>query len=234
MSITLNKAICLHAQAEDLKFLNPVRNRLGKLLGGNFHGFSIGDQNSETIARLALGRAEGSFVIIFAHGGSDYVRGGEYVHRVTREIIEANKFLTAGDAHVFRGKVVFCMSCGSNGLARASLDAGAQAFVGFQDVPFNRYDSEGNQISNREFEQHAQRLIMNVVKATIERFVTGRATLNEAVAFFRLWICQDVVRFVHRMGSFKQRHEVAALLLRVKDGVCYHGMPDVRFLQRNG
>jgi hypothetical protein len=77
VSITLNKAICLHAQADDLKFLNPARNRLGKLLGENFHSFPIGDQNSQTTARRALEKAEGSFVIVFAHGGSDYVRGGE-------------------------------------------------------------------------------------------------------------------------------------------------------------
>lgn len=234
MSITVNKAICLHAQADDLKFLNPVRNRMGKLLGENFRHFSIGDQNSQAAARRALEKAEGSFVVIFAHGGSDYVRGGEYVHRVTREIIEANKFLTTRDADIFRGKVVFCMSCDSNGLARASWDAGAHAFVGFNQVPFNRYDTNGDQISNREFEQHAQQLIMNAVKATIERFVTGRATLDEAVAFLRLWICQEVVRFVRKVQSFKQRREVAALLLRVKDGVQYHGMPDVRFVQFNG
>lgn len=229
MSITVNKAICLHAQAEDLKFLNPVRNRISKLLGDSFRGFSFADQNSQTDARLGLEKAAGAFVVIFAHGGSDYVRGGEYVHRVTREIVEAKKFLTVHDAHVFRGKIVFCLSCDSNGLAQASLDAGAEAFVGFDDVPFNRYDAAGNPTTNREFEQHAQQLIANAVKATVERFVTGRATLDEAVAFLRLWICQNVVRFAREMQAFKQRREVAALLLRVKDGVRYHGKPDVKF-----
>jgi hypothetical protein len=137
------------------------------------------------------------------------VRGGEYVHRVTREIVEARKFLTVQDSHVFRGKVVFCLSGDSNGLAQASLDAGAQAFVGFDDVPFNRYDAAGNPTTNREFEQHAQQLIANAVKATVERFVTGRATLDEAVAFMRLWICQNVVRFARETQAFKQRREVA-------------------------
>jgi hypothetical protein len=84
------------------------------------------------------------------------VRGGGYVHRVTREIVEAKKFLTVQDAHVFRDKIVFCMSCDSNGLARASLDAGAQAFVGFDEIHFNRYDANDNPTTNREFEQHAR------------------------------------------------------------------------------
>lgn len=230
MSITLNKAICLHAQANDLKFLNPVRNRMAKLLDRSFQGFSFGDQTSQAAARLALKKAEGSFVVIFAHGGSNYIRGGEYVHRVTREIIEAEKFLTAHDANIFRSKVVFCLSCESNGLAQTSLAAGAQAFIGFDAIPFNRYDANGNLITNHEFELHAQQLIANAIKGTIERFITGRATLDEAVAFLRLWICQDVVRFVGKLQSLKQRREIAALLLRVKDGVRYHGKPDITFV----
>ncbi len=229
MSLKVNKAICLHAQADDLKFLNPVRNRMAKLLGDSFRGFSFGDQNSQTDARLGLEKAEGAFVVIFAHGGSDYVRGGEYMHRTTREIIEAKKFLTLQDAHVLRGKVVFCLSCDSNGLARASLDAGAQAFVGFDEIHFNRYDAEDNPTTNREFEQHAQQLIAEAVKAAVERFVTGKVPLDEAVAFLRLWICQNVVRFVRKLQSFKQRREVAALLLRFKDGVRYHGKLGVQF-----
>jgi hypothetical protein len=39
----------------------------------------------------------------------------------------------------------------------------------------------------------------------------------------------DVVRFVRKLQSFKQRREVAALLLRVKDGVRYHGRLGVQF-----
>jgi len=229
VSITVNKAICLHAQADDLKFLNPVRNRMRKLLGESFRGFSFGNQTSQADARLGLEKAEGAFVVIFAHGGGDYVRGGEYVHRVTREIVEAKKFLTVQDAHVFRGKVIFCLSCDSNGFARASLESGAHAFVGFSDVPFNRYDAGGNPIGNHEFECHAQQLIANAIKATIERFVTGRATLDESVEFFRLRICQDAIRFVRETISFKQRREVAALVLRVKDGVRYCGEQGVAF-----
>jgi hypothetical protein len=64
VSITVNKAICLHAQAEDLKFLNPVRNRISKLLSDSFRGFSFADQKSQTDARLGLEKAEGSFVVI--------------------------------------------------------------------------------------------------------------------------------------------------------------------------
>ena len=234
MSITVNKAICLHAQAEDLKFLNPVRNRMQKLLGDSFRGFSFGEGNSEAEARRALEQAEGSFVVIFAHGGSDYIRGGEYADRISRQIMGGGRFRPAQGANIFHSKIVFCMSCDSNGLAGPSVAAGARAFVGFNDVHFNRYDAGGTVMSNREFEQHAQKFIAKATQATIERFITGKATLGEAVAFMRLWICQASVEFVRACQSFKERREVAALLLRLKDGVCYHansGTPAIRFIK---
>lgn len=235
MSITVNRAICLHAKADDLRFLNPVRNRMGKLLGEkSFHVCSFGDRNSEAHARLALKRAEGAFVVIFAHGGSNYIRGGEYFDRISRQILGGEKFLTVDDADVFQGKVIFCLSCDSNGLAGPSLAAGARAFVGFNDVHFNRYAANGTLISDREFEQHAQQLIASAIRVTIERFISGKATLSEAVAFLRLWICQAAVQFVRTNQLFKGGRDVAALLLRVKDGVQYHASvstPAIRFVK---
>jgi hypothetical protein len=227
--IIVSNAICLHAQADDLKFLNPVRNRMEKLLCKQFRSFSFGDQKSEADARLGLTQAQAGFVVILAHGSNTYLRGGEYVNRITREHIEGEKFMTINDAHYFAGKAVFCLSCDSNGLAAASLKAGAKAFVGFDDIPFRRYDERGSIISNNEFEHHAQELLAGAIKAALERFVTGRSSLEEAVAFLRLYICQQVVRFVRDMRSFKQRAEVAALLLRIKNGVRYHGKSDMIF-----
>jgi len=230
VSTVVAKALCLHAAAEDLKFLNPVRNRMAKLLGNRFRGFCFGDQSSVNDARIALTRSEGSLIVIFAHGGSDYVRGGEYVHRVTREVIEAKKFLTLEDMNLFRGNAVFCMSCDSNGLASTSLAAGAKAFVGFNEIPFNRYDARGKLVTNREFEQHAQKLLANATKCCIERFLSGQMTLEESVGFLRLCVCQHAVQFVRRFPSLKPRREIAALLLRMKEGVRYYGEADVRFV----
>lgn len=229
MNITANRAICLHAEAEDLRFLNPARNRMSKLLGQSFRGLSFGDQNSLIEARLTLQRAHGYLVVIFAHGGSSYVRGGEYSDRLTREIVEGGKLLSIQEVHMLRGKMVFCLSCDSNGLASACIDAGAHAFVGFDAIPFNRYDATGCLIRDNAIEHHAQQLIADGVKAALERFVTGRLTLDEAVEFLRLWICKEVVRFVRDMVAVKQRREIAALVLRMKDGMRFHGKSGVRF-----
>src|ERR1035437_8046345 len=121
----LRTALCLHAQSSDLKFLNQVRNRIGKLLGSQAKFYELADQASNADATLALRNAADGFVVIFSHGNSDYLRGGEDRSRMTGEQIEVEKFITRKDLVAFRGKVVCCMSCESNGLAEACQAAGA-------------------------------------------------------------------------------------------------------------
>ena len=52
------------------------------------------------------------------------------------------------------GTVVFCMSCDSNELAQASLDAGAIGFVGFDKIPFNRFNDAGEPIGSHVLVKH--------------------------------------------------------------------------------
>jgi hypothetical protein len=201
-----------------------------KLLGSQIKAFELADQASHAHAMLALRQAADGFVVIFAHGSGDYLRGGEYRSRATRENIEIEKFLTRDDLSAFSGKVVFCMSCDSKELAQASIDAGAIAFVGFDKIPFNRFDAHGELIKNRVLEKHCQeKLIAPAITAALERFLTGRASLDEAVDYLRLWISKNAVEYVRQYTSVKERREVAALFLKMKDGVRYHGPLGIRF-----
>ena len=203
-----------------------------KLLGSQLKFFELSDQASHAAAMLALRQATESFVVVFAHGSGDYLRGGEYRSRATGENIEIEKFLDREDLYAFKDKVVFCMSCDSNGLAQASLDAGAIAFVGFDKIPFNRFDAAGELIpsNGNVLEKHCQdKLIAPAITAALERFLTGRASLDEAVDYLRLWITKNAVAYVRQYTSVKERREVAALFLKVKDGVRYHGPLGIRF-----
>ena len=230
---TIGKAFWLHAKARDLKFLNPVRNRLAKVLGGSCRGFELGDPRSNAEALIAVGNAASGFVVVLAHGGSDYIRGGEYMSRLTGEIVEVEKFVTRQDLGVFSGKVVFCLSCDSNQLAQAVVGSGAIAFVGFDEVPFDRFDASGSPIGSHVLVKHCQALIAEAVQATLDRFIAGRASLEESVDYLRLWIAQKAVNYVRQMGrkGVKERKEVAALFLKVKSGVKVHGVRGVWFKQ---
>jgi hypothetical protein len=226
----LKTSLCLHAQSSDLKFLNPVRNRIAKLLGSQLKAYELTDRASHADAMLALKQAVEGFVVIFAHGSGDYLRGGEYRSRASGENIEIEKFLTREDLGAFNGKVVFCMSCDSNGLAQASIDAGAIAFVGFDKIPFNRFNAAEEPIGSHVLVKHCQeKLLAPAITATLERFVTGRATLDGAVDYLCLWITKNAVAYVREYKSVKERREVAALFLRVKQGIRYHGPSGIRF-----
>ena len=225
----LQNAICLHAQSADLKFLNPVRNRMGKILDRRFKSFELTNQHSNAAAVLALRQADDALVVIFAHGSGDYLRGGEYRSRLTGDNVEIDKFLTRSDLSVFQGKVVFCLSCDSNGLAESAMDAGAIAFVGFDQVPFDRFDSDGNPIGSKVLVQHTQELIAHCIQATLERFLTGKSTLRESVDFLRLWIAKQAVVYVRENGAVKERREIAALFMRIGVGVRYQGLRDIKF-----
>ncbi|NTW88494.1 MAG: hypothetical protein HGB26_05080 [Desulfobulbaceae bacterium] len=169
------------------------------------------------------------FVLFFAHGGSDYLRGGEYQIRATGENVATEKFLTRDDLSMFKDKVVFCMSCDSNGLAQAAIESGAAAFVGFDKIPFNRFNPEGISIGSYELVTHCQRILAEAVKIALERFVTDRATLDESVDYLRIFLVNRAVDFVRRNKSEKERHEIAALLLQTKNGLHYHGRRGIRF-----
>jgi hypothetical protein len=230
----VSEAICIQAQAPDLGFLNDVRNSLRVALADKFRSFKIGDIPSHSDAKRALASAGSTFVVIFAHGGSDYVRGGEYSDRLSGETRIVERFLERKDLGIFRGKVVFCMSCQSANLAADAIEAGAVAFVGFDQIPFHRLDANENVISSGEFNRHAQRLIASAIQSSLLNFITGRLTLDQAVDFTRLWICQKAVRFVREPKRGVDCRNIAALLLKVKDGLCYRGITDVRFVQHNG
>lgn len=231
---TVSDAICIHAQAPDLGFLNDVRNSLGAALAKKFRSFRLGDIPSHSNAKRAIADTSQTFVVIFAHGGSDYVRGGEYSDRLSGEMRVVDRFLERKDLGIFRGKVIFCMSCQSADLAADAIKVGAVAFVGFDQIPFHRLDANENVISSREFNRHCQKLIAGAIQSSLFNFVSGRLTLKQSADLTRLWIFQNAARFVRNPKNGADRQDVAALFLRVSDGLCYHGAPEVRFVKRHG
>lgn len=228
----LKTSICIHAQSSDLKFLNRVTNRIVKLLGARLTTYRLNDRASHADAKLALKQAPEGFVVIFAHGCGDYLRGGEYRITGSAEHVEVEKFLTREHLNLFEGKVVFCMSCDSNSLAQASLDAGAVAFIGFEQIPFNRFDAQGEPIGSHVLVKHCQELIADAITAALERFLTGRESLDESIDFLRLSISKTAIDYVREMEvkGVKERKEVAALFLKVKNGIQYRGARGIYFV----
>ncbi|HUG13346.1 MAG TPA: hypothetical protein VMM36_20185 [Opitutaceae bacterium] len=222
------KSFCLHATSADLSFLKPVKTRLKRMLGGEMQFLDLGNQHSCADAKLKLRQAQTGFVAVMAHGTSSCIRSGEHRNRAG-ETQEGNDFLKESELNAFAGKTVFCLSCDSNCLAIGAMAAGARAFVGFDEVPFNRFDESGDPIGSPELVLHSRRLLGAAVTATLEQIVSRRSTLSESVSFLRYWICREAVRFVREQRGVTSRRDVAALFLKVKDGIRYYGPYGLRF-----
>lgn len=235
MTVHLTSALCLHARSSDLKFLNQTRNRLKKLLGARLGIHRLGNKASQEHAILKVRSSVNSLVVVFAHGTGDYIKGGCYRSSSTGEIEEIELFLSKTDLSLFSGKAIFCMSCDSNRLARHCIAAGALAFVGFGQIPFDRFDDKGNSTGSYVLTKHSQKLISKTVQATLQKFLLGKASLDECVDYLKLLIPKEAVTYVREMekGGVKERKEVAALLLRVGSGVKYHGMKNIYFLRND-
>ncbi len=201
-----------------------------KLLGSTkLKIYELSNQTSHAAATVALKNGQYDFAVFFAHGGSNYLRGGEYQIRATGENIETEKFLTHSDLPLFQGKVVFCMSCDSNGMAGASLDSGVQSFVGFDKIPFNRFDDKGEPIGSFVLVKHCQEILADSVKLALERFLKGEVTLDESIELLRMVLVKRAIEYVRKHPSVKERREIAALLLQTKNGILYHGQKGIRF-----
>ena len=233
MSEILKTVICVRALADDLKFLRPVTNRMKKLLGKELKFYELTNQASHAVTKIALRNQPYDFAVLFAHGGRDYLRGGEYQVRATGENIETEKFLKSSELGIFRNKVIFCMSCDSNGIARAALQSGALAFVGFDKVPFNRFDEEGEPIGSHVLVKHCQDILADSVKLSLERFFRGNGSLDESVEYLRTVLVKRAIEYVRKNKSVKERREIAALLLQTKSGLRYHGQKGFRFEQES-
>jgi hypothetical protein len=206
-----------------------VRNSLASKLDGKIDVLRLDSHRSHLDAKLFLNSVGSAFVVIFAHGGTDYIRGGEYRDRLDGSTCVVERFLERSDLHVFHHKVVFCLSCQSKELASDALKAGALAFVGFDQIPYHRIDARGVVISDRRFNQHSQGLIANAISVCLGKFLFGNYTLDRSVEFMRLWICQNAFRVVRDLKSDSSGQNIAALLLKVKDGLCYSGKVNIRF-----
>ncbi len=229
MTGSLGKVICVRALADDLRFLKPVTNRMAKLLGSKLRVCELNDHSSHVVAMIALKSETYDFAVFFAHGGRDYLRGGEFQIRATGENIETERFLSRDELGILKGKVVFCMSCDSNGLAETAINSGTRAFVGFDKVPFNRFDENGDSIGSHVLVKHCQDILADSVKLALEQFFSGKASLDEAVEFLRIILVNRAIEYVRKNVAVKERREVAALLLQTKTGLRYHGQKGVQF-----
>ena len=218
--------VAIHADCEDLVFLKPLQKSIAGLDGVNLDWHCLNSEYSHEIAQAAINQPTVIMICIFLHGRTDGFRGGDYEN--ARDPGKVPMFLRKGDMHVFKNKVIFCLSCNGNTHADEIVDGGAIAYLGFDDVPFARYDAlTEDEIIQRSLTLHCQALIRGAVEAGLSHFIYSGETLAETASFIQLWVRKNSVKFVRENQSERYRNDIASLFMVMADTIKVFGNRDI-------
>jgi len=218
--------VAIHADCEDLVFLKPLQKSIAGLDGVSVDWHCLNSEYSHEIAQDAIKQPTARLICIFLHGRTDGFRGGDYENE--QDPNKVSMFLRKGDMHAFKDKVVFCLSCNGNTHASEVVDGGAIAYLGFDDVPFVRYDPlTEDEIVQRSLTLHCQSLIRSAVEAGLSHFIHSGETLAETASFIQLWVRQSAVEFIRNNQSERYRNDIVSLFMVMADTIKVYGNGDI-------
>jgi hypothetical protein len=224
----MRKVIAIHADCDDLKFLTPLQRTLTSWVGENLSWFCLNNLLSHDPAVRALERTDDCLVLILLHGRSDGFRAGDYSSSPDED--DPAMFLKKGSMGLLAGKRVFCLSCKGNEHADEIVQKGARVFLGFDDVPFSRFDPvTGEQIYQHSLTVHCQKLILNAVTAALERLILKNESFDDVANFIKLYVRQTALEFVHENASEEYRSDVPHLFMKMADTVKVNGVGQSTF-----
>lgn len=205
--------ICVTTACHDLNFLNPVVESLARELGKDFEHVHI--QRPEDIdfaigriSKLGTGR-----VVIFAHGRDGELLGAD--PSVSGE--EAPAWLDCAEHHAaLAGKEIFCLACQSQTLAANAIRGGAITFLGFAEVPFQRFDGDDPRCEP-ELEQTCKLRIAEATQLSLLRWLTGTESLVEVASYYRLCVRRITSEFARAEKEHPYRQGVIGLSLAMLD-----------------
>jgi len=222
------KIITVHASCDDLKFLRPVKKHLSTWVGNEASWHSLNSSVSHGPAKEELEQAQSGLAVILLHGRTDGFRAGDYAASQSDD--SPAMFLKRGEMAILRGKAVFCLSCRGNKHADESIQKGAKVFLGFDDVPFYRFDPvTQEEIPLHSLTLHCQGLILAALSQALERLICRGESFDEVAKFLELWTRAKAVEFVRKNRSEQHRNDIAHLFLKMADTVRVSGNGKLRF-----
>lgn len=224
----MSKVIVIHASCDDLRFLQPINKKFSEWVGSALAWHYLNDRTTHDPAKDDLEQLRKGLVIILLHGRSDGFRAGDYGASYADD--SPAMFLKKGQMGAFQGKAVFCLSCKGNEHAAEAIQKGARVFVGFDDVPFSRFDlATGAEIPLHSLTKHCQSLILSAVIVFLYRLIQRGETFNDAVSYLRLWVRRHAIEFVRQNILEQHRNDVAYLFLRMAETIRLSGDGSLRF-----
>lgn len=132
------KIYIVHPDDSNLKFFKKTIKALEAIAGADY--LFLGPSQLEHDAALhTLRTAPPATLIFFCHGGEDKNLRGCNRESSQRRAYQHGTFVSPSkNIEILAGKDVFCMACSSRTLGNHAIQAGANVFMGFGEIRFNR------------------------------------------------------------------------------------------------
>ena len=185
----MNDILIIYSGDEDLKFLEPLVELLIEFLGEKVKLFRLDTtMESHILAQqqILLSHAN-TLLIIFCHGGSNYVLGNRDI-----EGLHVNddhyEFLNSNNIAIVENKKIICLSCNSKeGFGDLVANNNGLGLVGFGDIQFDDPRLLKKKVDpDKQVQEISKRELVSIFFETIKVSFVKKASLKDFVNYFKL------------------------------------------------
>lgn len=220
-------------RSSSTRFLNRIHTFATRNLGKDWHCYKVHLNDADHEQCLQKSK-EAHFVLFMGHGGESELHGacGKYGEMpVSSDASFENEFfydkgvyINAQNIGIFKGQILFCLSCNSNrnsakSLARISIENGVETFVGFGDLPTDYI--EGMQFSKRCIAIY-KGIIVKVIKNSITIATQSNDTIDNLVRIIKLLTTKEIQSLM-LLPDFHGRRNVVNQLYKFKNEIVIFG-----------
>ena len=229
----MKKVLIIHPEDHTTKFLNRVKNHIIGEFSEKVQHYNIKLNNSSHKKCLEVIRnhPNNNFVVFLGHGKSDSICGSKGrlsdVMGVNETLLDENCgdyykkeiFIDKHAAGVFKEKNVFCLSCRSNeSFATSVIDAGANSFIGFGNIPtsYGEFKEAGYSDVSNDLVRYFKTEINYIVKRSLYKAIEGNITVEELLHYIKFISNQRIVDILIRK-DIKDRYVIADNIFNFKN-----------------
>jgi hypothetical protein len=220
----------VHPADKDLNFLKKVNEAFEQRYRGRVKYLKLKpNHKSHEDCINELMQFHG-LVFFFCHALEKSIRGCSIKYassqHESREFHYGAFISPSRNIEVFKGKKVFCLACNSSDLGTYAIDAGAQVFLGFGDVPF--FIKEGYKQS--VIEAAVKRELSTIIYDCLCLAIDNNLTFNELAKVLCISFNKRRLSLLSEDRNGRNiRIQVANVLSRIKNGIKVFGDGDTSF-----
>jgi hypothetical protein len=226
--------LIVHPKDKTTVFLDRIKNHLIDTFRDDTHHFNIhpNDNSHAECLKIIESHDEKGVVIFLGHGRSDKLFGsrGEWFDKdefVSPEAIVENPgkyynnedFINENNVGIFSKKRIFCLACNSNkDIAQWAVDNGAQAFLGFGDIPTStgEFSADGIENVSTDIVKLMKTELNYIIKASLTYSISQSHSFEQLQSTIQLVTNQRIVEILVNQKHFKERHLLADYLYYLK------------------